>query len=478
MKGKRDRIEHMFDLHPITTTPPTQGLGDAEFWGELEDSWDLGRAAFEVFEGDHTLDTSSAGRQVLPAIGDARSALRRVADVTADAPNSTDALSDKDLLVAIEEAFANQAVAQAVTLRLIAAAEARGASTTRYQIRTSSWLAHHRNVVSVERARELVRLGSSLRHRFQQVDAALGEGSMSMDQAEAIVATMRKLPEGLSSEVTERAECELVKMARSHNPRDLRMAANLMVELLAPEVAEADAEAAVRRLDAEADAGRSLSFYDDPVTGGVGLRGVLPSVEGAHLRLLVDALVARPRPGAGGVEAGDDRSATQKRADALMEIVHCYADSGDAPSRGSDRPRVNRDRADRCRCHRRAVVGRSRQPILRRRVEAGTQCSRPRLCLPWLRFAAAGLRCAPRETVVGRRRNEPGQRSSAVPVPPSVGRAGSARSTGRPVGDRDRRRRITSGPAARRRRSGLPGEAPPALLETATGALAELIRPR
>jgi hypothetical protein len=32
---------------------------------------------------------------------------------------------------------------------------------------------------------------------------------------------------------------------------------------------------------------------------------------------------------------------TQKRADALMEIVHCYADSGEAPSRGADRPRVN-----------------------------------------------------------------------------------------------------------------------------------------
>jgi hypothetical protein len=94
-----------------------------------------------------------------------------------------------------------------------------------------------------------------------------------MDQAEAIVATMRKLPEELSVEATHRAERDLVELARSHNPRDLRMAANLVVELLAPEIGEADAEAAIRRLDAEADAGRSLFFYDDPVTGGVGLRG-------------------------------------------------------------------------------------------------------------------------------------------------------------------------------------------------------------
>ncbi len=232
-------------------------------------------------------------------------------------------------------------MAQASTLRLIAEAEARRATIGRHQLQTSTFLAHHLNVVSVERARELVRLGRLLREKFTVVGAALAAGAVSMEQAEAVVATMRKLPEELPVESVHRAERDLVELARSHNPRDLRMAANLVVELLAPEVAEADAEAAVRRLDAEADAGRSLWFYDDPATGGVGLRGVLPPVEGGHLRLLVDSLVARPRPGSGGVEAGDDRSATQKRADALMEIVHCYADSGDAPSRGADRPRVN-----------------------------------------------------------------------------------------------------------------------------------------
>jgi hypothetical protein len=316
---------------PATRRPVVVDHDETILWAELEDSWMLGSEAFDLFDEC----PSPALPPARIAVSDARSALESFAHT------DTDALSDQELLDLIEKGQGVQAMAQAATLRLIAVAEARRATTGRHQLKTSSFLAHHLNVVSVERARELVRLGRLIRERFPAVGAALAAGSVSMDQAEAIVATMRKLPDGLPTETAHRAERDLVELARTHNPRDLRMAANLVVELLAPEVAEADAEAAVRRLDAEADAGRSLYFFDDPVTGGVGLRGVLPPVEGAHLRLLVDALVARPRPGHGGVEAGDDRSATQKRADALMEIVHCYADSGDAPSRGADRPRVN-----------------------------------------------------------------------------------------------------------------------------------------
>ena len=321
------RIEHMFESAPIL-----DGEADeAALWAELDDTWLSAAELTALFDDEPT----TAATPVREAVVAARAGLASLVD--ADLAG----VGDRELLELIERGQAVQAMAQAATLRLIAEAEARRATVQCHQVKTSTFLAHHLNVVSVERARELTRLARLLRQRFTTVGAAVAAGSVSMDQAEAIVSTMRKLPDTLDPETTDRAERELVALARSHNPRDLRMAANLVVELLAPEVAEADAEAAVRRLDAEADAGRSLWFYDDPVTGGVGFRGVLPPVEGAHLRLLVDALVARPRPGVGGVEAGDDRSATQKRADALMEIVHCYADAGDAPSRGADRPRVN-----------------------------------------------------------------------------------------------------------------------------------------
>jgi hypothetical protein len=250
-KGKRSTIEHMFETSVVTVLevvePAVVGADDVDLWAEFEDTWVLGSEAFDLFDDE---SPASALRSARVAVSDARSALESFVHA------GIDGLSDQELLALIEKGQAVQAMAQAATLRLIAEAEARRATIGRHQLKTSSFLAHHLNVVSVERARELVRLGRLVRERFTTVGAALAAGAVSMDQAEAMVATMRKLPEGLPAETTNRAERDLVELARSHNPRDLRMAANLVVELLAPEVAEAEAEAAVRRLDVEADAGR------------------------------------------------------------------------------------------------------------------------------------------------------------------------------------------------------------------------------
>jgi hypothetical protein len=92
-------------------------------------------------------------------------------------------------------------------------------------------------------------------------------------------------------------------------------------------------------LDARAQEKRSLFFWDDSSGGGVGLSGILPPVEGALLRDAIAAITARPRP-SGEDPDGDDRSATQKRADALAEVVEGYLKSGDAPIFAGDHVRV------------------------------------------------------------------------------------------------------------------------------------------
>jgi hypothetical protein len=237
---------------------------DADLWAEFEDTWLLGSEALDLFDDD---SRAPALRSAKIAVGDARSALE--AFVVAD----IERLSGEELLGLLEVGEAVEAMARAATLRLIAEAEGRRTTIVSHQVKTSTFLAHHLNVVSVDRARELVRLGRLVRERFTTVGAALATGAVSMEQAEAIVATMRKLPEELPVESSDRAERELVELARSHNPRDLRMAANLVVELLAPEVAEADAEAAIRRLDAAADAGDRCSSTTIPSRVALGSGG-------------------------------------------------------------------------------------------------------------------------------------------------------------------------------------------------------------
>jgi Domain of unknown function (DUF222) len=106
----------------------------------------------------------------------------------------------------------------------------------------------------------------------------------------------------------------------------------------APEIGEAETAKALERLEARAQDKRSLFFWDD-VNGAVGMSGFLPSVAGAQLRDVIAAIVARPRP-SGEDPNGDDRSAPQKRADALAEVIDGYLRSGDAPVFGGDRVRV------------------------------------------------------------------------------------------------------------------------------------------
>lgn len=69
------------------------------------------------------------------------------------------------------------------------------------------------------------------------------------------------------------------------------------------------------------------------------MSGILPPVDGARLRDVIAAITARPRP-SGEDPDGDDRSATQKRADALAEVVDAYLKSGHAPVFAGDHVRV------------------------------------------------------------------------------------------------------------------------------------------
>ena len=247
-------------------------------------------------------------------------------------------VSDADLLDSVAASIAALAKLQAVMLTQLGQAEQRGSTDVRHGVRTSSWLTHGLHSHSLERARDLVRQARATRERFPQTAEAMRAGRISVEQGEAVVSTLVKLPAELDATTLAEAEQTILGFTESHNPTDLRRLGYHLVDVVAPEIGEAETAKALERLEARAQEKRSLYFWDD-VNGGVGMSGILPSVPGAKLRDVVAAITARPRP-SGEDPNGDDRSATQKRADALAEMIDGYLKTAEAPIFGGDHVRV------------------------------------------------------------------------------------------------------------------------------------------
>src|SRR5205807_3797273 len=77
---------------------------------------------------------------------------------------------------------------------------------------------------------------------------------------------------------------------------------------------------------------RCLELATRAEDGALFLKGMLDAEGGAHLRTVVEVL-SQPLP-------NDDRTATQRRADALVEVARVLLDEGRLPERGGVRPHL------------------------------------------------------------------------------------------------------------------------------------------
>lgn len=110
-------------------------------------------------------------------------------------------------------------------------------------------------------ARADVRLAKALESR-PLVAAAMREGRVSVAQARVIVAGIDALPAALGPELASEAEATLVGHAASYRPRELRRLARRILDVVAPEIAEAEEG---KRLEVEEQRARdkaSLHFRD------------------------------------------------------------------------------------------------------------------------------------------------------------------------------------------------------------------------
>jgi hypothetical protein len=140
--------------------------------------------------------------------------------------------------------------------------------------------------------------------RWTEVRAALRAGALNPEQAAVIVAALDALPDDLDPELVAKAGAQLLSDAGHFGPRELRVLGRRVLDVVAPDIAEAQEE---RLLRAEEQRGRAESRVRFRPRG-VGVTDVLARVPDAvadRLRAYLDSFTAPRRSHLDRAAVGD-----------------------------------------------------------------------------------------------------------------------------------------------------------------------------
>jgi hypothetical protein len=197
---------------------------------------------------------------------------------------------------------------------------AAGADQDQQALSTAAWL-RNRLRLSVGAARSVVRTARALfRGPFTDTAAALVAGEISLAHAKVVAEGTSQLPEHAKLD----ADPVLAEAARRLDPPRLRQAAEYLCQVADPEGADRQAE---RRYERR---GLWLSSTWD---GMVAVDGLLEPEAGEIVQAALEPLA---RPG----DAGDERTASQRTADALTELARRVLEAGGLPKVGGVRPQL------------------------------------------------------------------------------------------------------------------------------------------
>jgi len=207
----------------------------------------------------------------------------------------------------------------AAELRALGSFDASGTAAASRQRTSKRWLEHHTRL-SAAAASQLTETARVVRDHLPATGDALARGGITPAHVSAITAVVRTV----GTEHARVAEPILLDLAHQHEPAAVRRASAALFAAVDPE----GAEQALR--DAYEKRGLRVS-----VVGNHGyLDGVL-DVESTEL--LQSAL----QPLMGTSDPTDGRSAPQRRADALLDLVKKHLDSGEVPVLAGHRPHLS-----------------------------------------------------------------------------------------------------------------------------------------
>jgi len=247
--------------------------------------------------------------------------------------------SDTEQLAQLKAALRLDARLQAWQQQLAARIEAAEAAWHEYRTSTTTWLTDAAQLTPRE-ARRLIKAGQGLA-TFEIVGAAAVAGAVLPSQAEAITSVLADLPPEFDHETVVQGQELMVGFAASHDAAALRRLTAHLVEVLAPDTADALTAARLERQERAARARRHLEFVGDG-HGNVHIRGSLPVADAEPFIRIIDAYAAADKRAT--LEARDPLAEqvtpTMRRADALITMVNRHSQQALAPANGGDRPRI------------------------------------------------------------------------------------------------------------------------------------------
>ncbi|MGC5287520.1 DUF222 domain-containing protein [Micromonospora sp. DT231] len=237
------------------------------------------------------------------------------------------ALTEDELVAALDAAHRLEQRLAAVTLALVREIDGRGTARAQGASSTAVWL-RERLRLTVPAARRLVDLAAALDTGNPGVRAALANGDITVDQARVIADTVATVHTTAGAQAADKAVGVLTDWSGQFDPTLLRKLGTRILDHVAPDIADAAAHAA---LEAEArrasrDRHLTLSTLSD---GRLRLTGVLDSETAGLLRAAIDPLTAPNGP-------DDPRTPGQRRHDALADLCRLTLRTTDLPEHGGD----------------------------------------------------------------------------------------------------------------------------------------------
>ncbi|MCG5457685.1 HNH endonuclease [Micromonospora sp. PSH03] len=237
------------------------------------------------------------------------------------------ALPEHALIAALDAAHRLQQRLAAVTLTLIREVDGRGTARTHGASTTAVWL-RERLRLTIPAARRLVDLATALDTGNPGIRRALADGHLSLDQARVISDTATTVQATAGTQAADKAVSLLTDWASQFDPTHLRKLGTRILDHVAPDIADAAAQAA---LDAEArraarDRHLTLSEQTD---GRLRLTGTLDAETATLFRAAIDPLTAPSGP-------DDTRPPGQRRHDALADICRLALRTTELPEHGGD----------------------------------------------------------------------------------------------------------------------------------------------
>ena len=181
---------------------------------------------------------------ILAAASDVRASLKAVAGA-----NPT-FMTVEEKAAALRELVAAEAQLVELRLRILADAGDLAASTAAKD--AAGWLAQHTRT-SYADARADLRLAGALDRDRPVLAAAMREGAASLAQARVIDRALRLLPAEVGGETVAAAEAHLVERAGEFGPKELGRIGRRILDVVAPEIADAAEAARLADLEAHAD---------------------------------------------------------------------------------------------------------------------------------------------------------------------------------------------------------------------------------